>query len=86
MVIVKAFDGRTWYTRKIDGGIDEAIFVCAGKSGVEAQFLFTFTGEYRGPCAALAKFYVVDFDGNELYLTNSEINSTVAEIPYLRPQ
>lgn len=38
------------------------------------------------PALRWTKFYVVDFDGNELYLTNSEINSTVAEIPYLRPQ
>jgi hypothetical protein len=79
---IKAFEGRFYVlgtTEDNDGGIDKIIFLCAGKSRVDAQFLFNSTGEYRESALRWTKFYVFDFDGNEVYLNNDEINSTVAE-------
>ena len=78
---IKAFGGRFYVlgTTEENGGIDKIIFLCAGKSRVDAQFLFNSAGEYRESALRWTKFYVFDFDGNEVYLTNDEISSTVAE-------
>jgi hypothetical protein len=78
---IKAFGGRFYVLGTTDenGGVDKIIFLCAGRSRVDAQFLFNSTGEYRASALRWTKFYVFDFDGNEVYLTNDEVSSTVAE-------
>ena len=78
---IKAFEGRFYVlgTTEENGGVDKIIFLCAGKSRVDAQFLFNSTGEYRDSALRWTKFYAFDFDGHEVYLMNDEISSRVAE-------
>jgi hypothetical protein len=78
---IKTFRGRFYVlgTTEENGGVDKIIFLCAGKSRIDAQFLFSSAGEYRESALLWTKFYVFDFDGNEVYLMNDEISSTVAE-------
>jgi hypothetical protein len=78
---IKAFEGRFYVlgTTETNGGIDKIIFVCAGNSIVDAQLLFNATGEYRESALRWTRFYVLDFDGKEIDLTDKEINHKVSE-------
>ena len=78
---IKAFEGRFYVlgTTETNGGIDKIIFICSSKSRVDAQFLFNATGEYRDSALHWTRFYVFDFDGKEVDLTDAEIESKVAE-------
>ncbi len=46
---------------------------------MDAQLLYNSTGEYRERTLRWTRFYVFEFDGKEIDLTDDEINSKVSE-------
>jgi len=78
---IKAFMGKFYVlgTTETNDGIDKIIFLCAGNSKVDANLLYNSTGEYRESTLRWTRFYVLDFDGKEIVLTDDEIISKVGE-------